>query len=49
MMSLDVQRRLFALALDHLGKAEPINEVIQVMLLADRTVRIDRYDLPSGK
>ena len=49
LMSLDVQRRLFTLALDHLGEAEPVNEVIQVTLLANRTVRLDRYDLPSNK
>ena len=49
LMSLDVQGRLFALALDHLGDTEPINEVLQVTLQADRSVRIERYDLPSGK
>jgi predicted nuclease of predicted toxin-antitoxin system len=49
LMSLDVQRRLFALALDRLGEAEPINEVLQITLLADWSVRVDRYDLPPGK
>ncbi len=39
LMSLEVQRRLFALAL----------EVLQITLLADWSVRVDRYDLPSGK
>ena len=47
-MSLEVQRRLFTLALDHLGEAEPINEVLLVTLLEDKSVRIDRYDLPSS-
>jgi predicted nuclease of predicted toxin-antitoxin system len=45
LMSLDVQRRLFAIALDHLSNVEPINEVLQITLLEDRSVRIDRYDL----
>jgi predicted nuclease of predicted toxin-antitoxin system len=49
LMSLDVQRRLFALALDHLGDTEPINEVLQIRLQEDQSVRIERYDLPSGK
>jgi len=49
LMSINVQRLLFALALDHLGEAEPINEVLQITLLEDRSVRIDRYDLPAGK
>jgi hypothetical protein len=48
-MSLEVQRRLFALALDHLGDAEPINEVLQVTLLKDQSIRIDHYDLPPRK
>jgi predicted nuclease of predicted toxin-antitoxin system len=47
LMSLETQKRLFALALDHVGEAEPINEVILVTLLEDKSVRIDRYDLPS--
>ena len=49
LMSLDVQRRLFTFALDEPGETEPINEAIQVTLPADRSVRIDRYDLPSAK
>jgi predicted nuclease of predicted toxin-antitoxin system len=49
LMSLEVQRRLFALALDHLGDAEPVNEVLQVTLLKDQSIRIDRYDLPPSK
>jgi predicted nuclease of predicted toxin-antitoxin system len=46
LMSLDVQRQLFALALDRLGEAEPINEVLDITLGINRSVRIERYDLP---
>jgi len=49
LMSLDVQKRLFTLALDRLGDAEPINELLEVTLLEDRLVRIERYDVPPGK
>jgi predicted nuclease of predicted toxin-antitoxin system len=49
LMSLDVQRRLFALALDRLGDVEPINELLEITLLEDRSVRVERYDLPSAK
>jgi predicted nuclease of predicted toxin-antitoxin system len=49
LMSLDVQRRLFAIALDRLGDSEPINEVLRITLQQDRSLRIERYDLPSGK
>ncbi len=47
LMSLDVQKRLFILALDRLGDTEPINELLEVTFMEDRSVRIDRYDLPS--
>jgi predicted nuclease of predicted toxin-antitoxin system len=49
LMSLDLQKLLFTLALDRLGEAEPVNELLEVTLLEDRSVRIERYDLPSGK
>ena len=49
LMSLDVQKRLFALALDRLGDVEPINELLEVTLLENRSIRIERYDLPSGR
>jgi len=49
LMSLEVQRQLFTLALDRLGDTEPINEVLQITLQSDRSVRIERYDLASGK
>ena len=49
LMSLEVQRQLFALALEHLRDTEPINEVLHVTLLKDQTIRINRYDLPPRK
>ncbi len=49
LMSLDVQRRLFALALDHLDEVEPINELLEVTLMGDRSVHVERYDLPLRK
>jgi predicted nuclease of predicted toxin-antitoxin system len=49
MMSLDVQKRLFVIALDRLGDSEPINEVLEITLMADRSVRIDRFDFPAMK
>jgi hypothetical protein len=49
LMSLDVQKRLFALALDRLRDSEPINEMLEITLMDDRSVRIERYDLPYAK
>jgi predicted nuclease of predicted toxin-antitoxin system len=49
LMTLDVQRTLFTLALDLLGDAEPINEILEVTLRDDRSVVVERYDLPSKK
>lgn len=49
LMNLDVQRQLFMLALDRLDDTEPINEVLHITLLKDRSVRIDRYDFPPSK
>lgn len=48
-MSLNVQKRLFALAPDRLGDSEPINELLEVTLVEDWSVRIERYDLPRAK
>jgi hypothetical protein len=48
-MSLDVQKRLFVLALDCLGDREPINELLEIALTEDRSVRIERYDLHRTK
>ena len=49
LMSLDVQKRLFALALDRLGDSEPINELLEITLMENRSVWIERYDLPRAK
>jgi predicted nuclease of predicted toxin-antitoxin system len=49
LMSLDVQKRLFALALDRLGDNEPINELLEITLTANRSVRIERYGLAAVK
>lgn len=49
LMSLDVQKRLFALALDRLGETEPINEMLDVTLKEDRSIRVERYEFPSAK
>lgn len=44
-MSLSVQKRLFGLALDYLGKTEPINEVLEITMTRDRRVRVSRRAL----
>jgi Domain of unknown function (DUF5615) len=49
LMSLEVPKRLFALALDRLGNIEPINGLLEVTLMENRSVRVERYDLPSAK
>jgi hypothetical protein len=49
LMSLNVQKRLFALALDCLGDVEPMNELLDVTLQKDRSVRVERYDLASTR
>ena len=41
--SLKVQRVLFEIALDQLAGDEPVNEVIEITLTADRKLRVDRY------
>jgi predicted nuclease of predicted toxin-antitoxin system len=43
LMSLDVQKRLFILALDSLGDSEPINEILEITLRADLTVLVEHY------
>jgi predicted nuclease of predicted toxin-antitoxin system len=48
MMSLGNQKSLFLLALDQLGRAEPINEVLDITLGADGLVHVERYALPTG-
>jgi predicted nuclease of predicted toxin-antitoxin system len=49
LMSLDVQKHLFALALDRLGEREPINELLEITLDERRAVHVERYDFPAGK
>jgi predicted nuclease of predicted toxin-antitoxin system len=49
LMSLDVQKRLFVVALDRLGRREPINELLEITLAEDRSVRIERFDFPALK
>jgi predicted nuclease of predicted toxin-antitoxin system len=49
LMSLDVQLRLFALALDRIGDSEPINNVLEITLMENRLVKIERYNLPQMK
>ena len=46
LMSLKVQKRLFEHALDQLEGEEPVNEVLEISLTADRIVRADRYAWP---
>lgn len=46
LMDLELQKRLFGLALARLMSGEPYNEVLEVMALEDGQVAVDRYDLP---
>lgn len=47
LMSLDLQVRLFRLALLELGGEEAWNEVLEITVDADRTMTIERFDLPE--
>jgi predicted nuclease of predicted toxin-antitoxin system len=49
LMSLNVHKRLFALALDRLGDHEPINELLEITLDERRVVHVERYDFPARK
>lgn len=49
LMSLDMQKRLFAFALDRLGDREPINELLDVTLDENNVVYVKRYDFPPVK
>jgi predicted nuclease of predicted toxin-antitoxin system len=49
LMSLDIQKRLFALALDRLADREPINELLEITLNENRSVQVERYDFPATK
>jgi len=46
LMRLDVQKSLFLLALDRLGDAEPLNDVLEITLTVDERVVVERYALP---
>ena len=46
LMSLDLQIRLFDLALSELGGEEAWNQVLEITVAADRTVTIENFDLP---
>lgn len=48
LMSLDLQLRLFRLALSELGGVEGWNEVLEITVDAERAVTIGRFDLPSS-
>ncbi len=47
LMSIDLQMRLFRLALSDLGGEEAWDEVLEIRVDADRTVTIERFDLPE--
>src|SRR5258708_30851267 len=47
LMSLDVQKRLFAFVLDRLGDREPVHELLQITLGEYNVVHFDRYDFPA--
>ena len=47
LMSLDLQGRLFLLALSQLGGEEAWNEVLEITVDAERTATIERFDLPE--
>ena len=49
LMSLDVQKRLFALALDRLADREPINELLEITLTEHRSVLVALHDLAAAK
>jgi hypothetical protein len=45
---LDLQRRLFVIALDEIGEVEPINEVLE-LTATEGEVQIRRYRLPDDR
>ena len=47
LMTINVQKDLFTIALDEIGDREPINEVLEVSLRAVGKVTIKRYDWPA--
>lgn len=46
-MNLDLQVRLFLLALLELDGEEAWNEVLEITVNPDRAVTIERFDLPE--
>jgi predicted nuclease of predicted toxin-antitoxin system len=48
LMTLEVQKSLFLIALDQLAGSEPVNEAFELTLNAQGEVRLDRYALPPG-
>lgn len=46
-MTLDLQQRLLLLALSELQGEEQWNEVLEISVAADRTITVERYELPS--
>ncbi len=46
LMNLEIQKALFEHALDELAGEEPVNEVVEIALTGDRTVRTVRYMWP---
>jgi hypothetical protein len=49
LMSLAIQKRLFALALDRLGDDEPVNQVLEITLDEHKAVHVERFDFPAAK
>ncbi|MER8480835.1 hypothetical protein [Mesorhizobium sp. M1163] len=47
LMSLDLQHRLFHLALSELGGEEAWNEVLEITVDVARTITIERFNLPD--
>lgn len=47
LMSLDLQRRLFLLALSELGGEEAWNEVLEITVDVERSVTIERFNRPD--
>ncbi|MBX3583232.1 MAG: DUF5615 family PIN-like protein [Rhizobiaceae bacterium] len=48
LMNLDLQVRLLLLALAEIEGEEAWNEVLEITVDAERTVTIERFDLPGG-
>jgi predicted nuclease of predicted toxin-antitoxin system len=45
-MSVEVQKRLFQLALTRLQESDPVNEVLEISLDANSVVRVETYVWP---